>query len=586
MRSLIVLGFIVTAAACRHGPAYDFDPSHVLDVEIEMAPGAWDEMRREHRCLFGDFASPRCATMDFPSPYHWRTATVAIDGESLPNVAIRKKGFGSTHEEERPGLKLKFDKYERGRRWNGIERMTLNTTHDPLRTCLAYSVLADAGVIAPRCAFAAVRLNGEPLGVMPVVEAIDGAFLRRHFADDDGGLYEGVLNDFRADHRPVLEHKRGPPGQAPIDRLTRRLATDGATLESIGEIVDLDRFFTFWAAEVLIGRWDGYAGHTNNYFVYDDPESERLHFIAWGGNRATFEALRDPVLTPRANEVPTAVIAHGVLARRLYESSEGRARYVRALRALLDTVWREDELVARIEAMERTLAPHPGARPSAESLKAFVRARRRAIEDELRDGPPPWPFDPPTSTCMVPAGTARGGFTTTLTSTTSEDRAGAASIEVIVDDAALKTTDVAATAGWMDLFAPNTPIVPGTSHGALSIVVTARLPTKALRWFLVVPRDRVAPGARFELGPPRPGCPGSGPPFGVLCVDGATSCLQPAFVSRGALTLDRAGVELGATISGHFEVELMKHPWGLFEGHPTIWSDGAPERGWILDEAR
>lgn len=581
---LIVLGIVATGTACRHtSDAYDFDPTHVLDVEVRMPAGDWEAMRREHRCLFGDFASDRCATADFPSPYVWRTATVSIDGATLERVAIRKKGFGSTHEEERPGLKLKFDKYVKGRRWKSIERMTLNTTHDPLRTCLAYSVLQDAGVPAPRCAFASVRVNGEGLGVMPVVEAIDGAFLRRHFDDDDGALFEGVLNDFRADHRPVFEHKRGPSGQPKIDRLTALLARDDPSLDAIGSIVDLDTFFDFWAAEVLIGRWDGYAGHTNNFFVYDDPTTERLRFIAWGGNRATFDRLRDPVLSPPGVEMPRAVIAHGILARRLYAMPAGRTAYLRSLRAMLDRVWREDELLARIDEFERTLAAEPGTRPSADRLRAFVREQRRALEDELAAGPPPWPYELPTSTCMVPAGTAAGRFSTTLTATTATNREGDGALEITIEGGTLDTTGVAATAGWMDLMAPDSPIVPGVSHGALSIVLHARLPTKRLRWFLVVPRERVAPGT-FALRPPRPGCPGSGPPFALMCIDGGPPCLQPAFVSRGVLTLDVASPEPGAPIVGHFTVELVAHPWGLFEGHPAIWEDGAPDRAWIREQ--
>ena len=35
----------------------------------------------------------------------------------------------------------------------------------------------------------------------------------------------------------------------------------------IGELVDLDSFFTFWAVEGLLGFWDGYSGNYNNFFT-------------------------------------------------------------------------------------------------------------------------------------------------------------------------------------------------------------------------------------------------------------------------------------------------------------------------------
>lgn len=580
----LVLACCACATVPRSGSSqapFAFERTHVVEVDIRLAPEAWDDLRNQHRCLFADFASDACAEAHFASPYTWKTATVTIDGETLARVAIRKKGFGSTYVTDRPGLKLKLDKYVDGQRWRGMKRLTLNATNDPIRTCLAYDVLADAALPAPRCAFAHVVVNGRDLGIYPVVEAIDRRFLRRHFGDDSGALYEGQLNDFRADHRPIFEQKYGARGQPAVDRLTEALR-GAPSLDDLGEIVDLDAFFTFWAAEVLIARWDGYAGHLNNYFLYVHPDSGQIVFIPWGGNRATFERLRDPVLS--RPDAPESVIAHGLLTRRLYSDGAGRAKYVEALRRLLRTTWDEGVLLERIVRMESSLTRYAGERRTTEQMKAFVRGRRATLEQELADGPPAWTAELTASTCMIPAGTLEGRFTTTWTATTASDRDGAASLEVELTEGALDVREPHAYAGPMTRFDAGVPIPP-SSDGAASIVVTAQLPTRRLALFLAVPRDQIRAGATIPLGPPNTGCTGSDPPYALLCLQGDLPCLQPAFIASGTLELDAATTPGGA-IAGHFRAKLIRHPWALFEGHPSVWTEGPPDRSWIERELR
>ena len=54
--------------------------------------------------------------------------------------------------------------------------------------------------------------------------------------------------------------------------------------EAIGQLVDLDSFYTFWVMEGLLGLWDGYSGDENNFFFYLNPETDKFHFIPWGAD--------------------------------------------------------------------------------------------------------------------------------------------------------------------------------------------------------------------------------------------------------------------------------------------------------------
>ncbi len=59
-------------------------------------------------------------------------------------------------------------------------------------------------------------------------------------------------------------------------------AENDSVLDLLGRHLDLDRFYRFWAAEVLVGHWDGYVSNKNNYFVYLGHKIEAVEFSPLG----------------------------------------------------------------------------------------------------------------------------------------------------------------------------------------------------------------------------------------------------------------------------------------------------------------
>jgi hypothetical protein len=252
-----------------------------------------------------------------------------VDGLAFPDVVVRKKGFLGSLSDVRPSLRIDLDDQHPGASFFGVDHLVLNNAaQDPavVRTCLAYGVLRDAGVPAPRCGFAHVVVNGEDLGAYVHVERPRAAFLRRWFGDDDGALLEGTLSDFAPTWQQTFERERGDERDAAriVEQITAALdVDDDQLLAQLEAVVDLDAFFRFWAAEVVVAHWDGYAGNRNNFLVYAGGDG-RARFIA-SGMDATFE--------PLPNTPSPAVLAHGRLAGRLYAHPEGRARYRDAIEA-------------------------------------------------------------------------------------------------------------------------------------------------------------------------------------------------------------------------------------------------------------
>lgn len=389
-----------------------FDPDRLLEVEIELDPADWDVLRHEHQDA--TLYSSNCQPSFHESPYTTFPATVRIDGETIEGVGVRKKGFLGSVTPARPSLKLSFDEYEPDRTYAGLDRMTLNNNRQDAsqeNTCLAYRVFRDAGLPAPRCNHARVTVNGQYLGTYSHVESIRRSMIGRWFDDATGNLYEGALADVRPGWLDSYEPKGGnTEDRSDLEALASAAAGDDATLEAgLDEELDLDAFYTFWAAEVLVNHWDGYDGNTNNHYLYRDPTSGRFYFLPWGPD-ASFGP-GNPFLD---FETPPSLLATTLLPSRLYAVPAARARYQARLLELLDRAWDEDALLAEIDRVEALLGPHVVVDPEAfatdlERIRAFVRGRRRAIEDDVGRSPD-WPGALRESPCPRHVGTASGTF--------------------------------------------------------------------------------------------------------------------------------------------------------------------------------
>ncbi len=381
------------AAAQADGGGHPGDPwfalDHVLDVAIEMAPVDWRRLRAQGPTNAGTYGGADCRAQPFAEAYSWFAADVTVDGQRYGEVGVRKRGFIGSVSWGKPSLKLGFDKFVDDQALGGVlRRINLNNSVQDdslLSTCLAYHVFAAAGLPAPRCNYARVAVNGQDLGLYVHVEDIKRSLLGRVFADAGGNLYEGTLSDFRPEFRGTFEKEtnRDAGDWSDVDAVVAALQDPSpAGLEALAAAVDLDRFLTFWAAEVLVRQGDGYVLSNNNYHVYREPGG-RFVFIPWGPD-GTFTLAQ------------WVIDARGAVAHRLYGERRWREAYATRLSELLDTVWDETELLRRSERMAAIVQAH--ARPDrraaaargADRVRRFIRERRAGLpaapESEPADG--------------------------------------------------------------------------------------------------------------------------------------------------------------------------------------------------------
>ncbi len=528
-----------------------FDPDQVLQVRIEMEPGDWNALRRQSRDLFETLSGEDCLATPFERPFTYFEATVTVDGVRRERVGVRKKGFFGSLSEEKPSLKIKFDEFVEGQDLFGTERITLNNAQqDPayVNQCLGYGLFERAGVPAPRCNFAHVTVNGMDLGIYVHVENVKKRFLRRHFGDDEGGLFEGTLSDFRPGWDGTFEQKTNRERMADrggILAVERALeGDDEGLLDRLDAVVDLEGFLDLWASEVLMLHWDGYAGNTNNFYVYDHPADRRLRFVPWGID-ATFG--QDG---PRREEPVVPAFTMGVLAHRLWSLSEGRRRYEERLRELLDGVWDERWLLGEIDRMEALLRPYLQARDvergfdeALDARRRFVRERRERLLGALEASFEPAPLRE--RLCLVPIGGLEGTFDT---------RYGVSADRPLDFEGSLDITlrgDRPAFRGEGSLAGPD----DGRPDGAVVGIVGLRADGVAIIVGVLVDRERLRPGVSIPVGL------GRGAPGFVLELDTRRPGAEPSvvgFVGRGRITFSEAGSGEGDRVVGRLEGRVFE----------------------------
>ena len=395
-----------------------FPTDRVLDVQITVAEEDWDTIRHQSR-TFGSALDVRRKTETIESPYTYVDASVTIDGVSFPKVGLRKKGFLGSLNAYRPSLKIKLNHVDKAASIEGLNNLTLNNNqqdHSLVSQFMGYALFNAAGSPAPRCAYAKVTVNGVNLGIYSHVESIRNPLVKRAFGNDRGTLYEGPYVDFYEGWLGSFEFKRGKekPGREKIQQLIKVLENEGVDMESaIGELVDLNSFYTYWAVEGLLGFWDGYSGNNNNFFIYLNPETDRFHFIPWGADSLfTKHSKLEHQYDPRA---PISVKTQGLVAHKLYQLQSGRERYASAINDILDNHWNESEMLSTIDHIEEMVTPHliqqqrfigdeekwkgrgKSFADALEETRQFIRQRRADVTKEIADGMPIWrkaPIEP------------------------------------------------------------------------------------------------------------------------------------------------------------------------------------------------
>ncbi len=532
-----------------------FDPTHVVEVSIDIKEEDWKKLCSQSRNFFDALngSSPN-------KPFTYFKADVIVDGKKISNVGVRKKGFLGSLDAYRPSLKIKFDEYVEQEPSVGFDRLTLNNNkQDPSRMCqyLSYKMFNDSGTEASRCNFCRVTVNGNYHGIYSNVESIKPPFLEQRFGDDSGALYEGTVTDFYPDSVEQFEAKNKQAKYKQIEKLAQLMDQETFTLDEVEELLDVKAFVRFWATESLIGFWDGYTNNQNNYFVYSHPTKNKLYFIPWGID----SAFEPEAPMPSFEAEVKSVHSHAVLANRLYRHPEIQQLYLKTMNELLDQHWQEDAMIAEIDKAFELIKDHISEsntefREKVEVTRSFVRSRRSTIDRDLKTGVAKLEKGARRLFQFGVAGTAVGTFSTTWSMQTPKKPAevGETNITVTFQGEPIEFGKLGVTSSPNDdnsgpgAFGPQSPTI--VFHGLRK--------SNNSQWMmkLETSKETFQPSAEAT-------------PVSGIVIDGnpiwfmarmllSRNKLNQLVMVGGEVTFDEADREVGAPISGKVEVDFGK----------------------------
>ena len=304
-------------------------------------------------------------------PREYVRGRISRGTNSFAETEVRLKGnFTFQAIDEKPGFSLKLSPAAQ-KQFGGHQQLRLNNSVQDssyLRSRLASEMFLKAGLPTARVNFATVRLNGKAIGLYLLVEGIDDGFLRTHFGSADGNLYEGADQDINA----PLEIDWSPRGsdRSDLQALIEACVVAPTRWSKLSQMLDIDRFASFMAMELLVAHKDGYCMDLNNYRLYHDAKRGKFVFIAHGMDFI----LDNPVLKQdRAWK--------GVVARAFIETPEGRRMFKQRVNELGSIFYGERQLLSkRVGELWKLIGPAIADATEKENVLAAVRELQSILE--------------------------------------------------------------------------------------------------------------------------------------------------------------------------------------------------------------
>lgn len=237
--------------------------------------------------------------------------TVTFNGQTWKEVGIRYKGNSSFNiPGPKNSFKLDFNEYVDAQTIHGLKKLNFNNGFkDPtmLRECMSLEMYRNAGVPAPRCAYARINYDlGDGQGprywgLFTNIEQVDKIFLTDRFmaANNDGNLYkpDGPGADLTMFSQMTFEKQTNEKeaDYSDITALIDLLETinDPTSIKAnVEPILNVDSFIRFLAINNILTSWDSYAGTGHNYYIYNNPKNKAAtgkdywEYIVWDANEA------------------------------------------------------------------------------------------------------------------------------------------------------------------------------------------------------------------------------------------------------------------------------------------------------------
>ncbi len=356
---------ILLATGLRGQGLYDVD--NITTVEIFFEEANWDAILDAYKA---DGNGERLL------------ADVRINSVEFDSVGVRYRGstsYDPANGKNPFNIKLNHIKNHNFQSFRTLKLS--NGQQDPsfLREVLSYEIARDY-MVAPKCNYTKVFVNGSYHGMYVSTENINGDFGDRYlFADDDNPRIEGDANNpsnllfLGTDSIPYYNNYAldSDWGWAPFVDMINILNNNPGQIETV---VNIDRVIWMLAFNTVLVNLDSYTGHASNYYTILDDNGTH-DFILWDLNESfgAFDGVQgvsgtlpipladlqtlDPFLRANDSSYP--------LLQLILNNPTYKRMFVAHARTILEQHFANGEFVTRAQQLQDLIAPDVQSDPNA-----------------------------------------------------------------------------------------------------------------------------------------------------------------------------------------------------------------------------
>lgn len=427
----------------RPGDVFGF--TNVWAVHLRIAPEQWDAMEprqgggpggggRRGSFLQGPEGGRNGIAAAFGIVFNYVHADLEFGTNLFKDVGIRYKGNG-TFLSSREGLKRSFkidlNQFVKGQKLAGMSQLNLhNSVRDPagMNEAMAYRLFREAGVPAPRTAFARVYVTvpgkheRRYFGLYNLVEDVGSSFAEEWYRVKKGAIFKPVTPSLFADlgdDWKAYNQTYDPKGTLSDQQKGRVIemskfvssSADGEFADKVGDYVDLENLARYMAMTAWLSDMDGILGPGQNYYLYLHPDTHKFSFIPWDQDQAFGQFPRGTEQDREQLSIRRPWHGQNPFLERVFKVEKFNATYRSAMREINASVVQPERLGGQVselagvlrpgiqdESAERTaefekavagervtLSMGPGfsGPVSVKSIKGFVQARVESVADQL-----------------------------------------------------------------------------------------------------------------------------------------------------------------------------------------------------------
>jgi len=379
-------------------PNFDevFEDEAVKRIDIVITDERWQGMLDNMTSLYGDFGGTGAGgplagglgeggLVELEEDPIFVPAEIMYQEKEWYRVGVRFKGNSSLQSSWSSGIlklsfKLDFDEFEDqypqidNQRFYGFKKLSLKNNYNDksmLREKVATDVFRAAGVASSHAAFYTVYVDyGDGpvyFGVYTMVEEMDDTVIDSQFSDNDGNLYKpdgtgaSFVEDTFTEDVFVKKTNEDEADFGDVQSVFTALHAENRTTEpnawraNLEAVFDTDIFLKYLAVNTVIQNWDTYGRMTHNYFLYNNPDTEKLSWIPWDNNEALQQGNMQGSLALDFSDLNDA---EWPLIGYLYEDATYKDQYNAYLQEVVDNIFNVSAMQTKYALYGALVAPY------------------------------------------------------------------------------------------------------------------------------------------------------------------------------------------------------------------------------------